>query len=36
MSGIDHDLSGARGNATRSFNFRDPDGNVFEARHYDE
>ncbi|MER6572239.1 VOC family protein [Streptomyces sp. NPDC001093] len=36
VSGIDHDLSGARGNATRSFYFRDPDGNVFEARHYDE
>ncbi|MFF3912642.1 VOC family protein [Streptomyces sp. NPDC001852] len=36
MSGIDHGLSGARGNATRSFYFRDPDGNVFEARHYDE
>ncbi|MER6060963.1 VOC family protein [Streptomyces sp. NPDC001792] len=36
LSGIDHGLSGARGNATRSFYFRDPDGNVFEARHYDE
>ncbi|MGW7820783.1 VOC family protein [Streptomyces puniciscabiei] len=35
VSGIDHDLSGARGNARRSFYFRDPDGNVFEARHYD-
>lgn len=36
VSGIDHGLSGARGNATRSFYFRDPDGNVFEARHYDD
>jgi catechol 2,3-dioxygenase-like lactoylglutathione lyase family enzyme len=36
ISGIDHGLSGARGNAERSFYFRDPDGNVFEARHYDE
>ncbi|MFF9766636.1 VOC family protein [Streptomyces sp. NPDC014636] len=35
VSGIDPGLSGARGNATRSFYFRDPDGNVFEARHYD-
>jgi catechol 2,3-dioxygenase-like lactoylglutathione lyase family enzyme len=25
---------GARGEAVRSFYFRDPDGNVFEARHY--
>ncbi len=36
MSGIDYGLSGARGNATRSFYFRDPDGNIFEARHYDD
>ncbi|MEU9474902.1 VOC family protein [Streptomyces sp. NPDC048191] len=36
VSAIDHDLSGARGNATGSFYFRDPDGNVFEARHYDD
>ncbi|MEU3982743.1 VOC family protein [Streptomyces sp. NPDC026672] len=35
MSGITHDSYGARGNATRSFYFRDPDGNVLEARHYD-
>ncbi|MES9522167.1 VOC family protein [Streptomyces capoamus] len=36
VSAIDHGLSGARGDATRSFYFRDPDGNVFEARHYDD
>ncbi|MFI2199378.1 VOC family protein [Streptomyces sp. NPDC020192] len=36
LSDIGHDLSGARGNAPRTFYFRDPDGNVFEARHYDE
>ncbi|WP_318204121.1 VOC family protein [Streptomyces sp. SCL15-4] len=35
VSGIDPGLSGARGDATRSFYFSDPDGNVFEARHYD-
>ncbi|MEU6401897.1 VOC family protein [Streptomyces sp. NPDC046985] len=35
MSGVSHGASGARGDATRSFYFRDPDGNVFEARHYD-
>ncbi|MEV6806057.1 VOC family protein [Streptomyces sp. NPDC051132] len=35
VSAIDPGLSGARGNATRSFYFRDPDGNVFEVRHYD-
>ncbi|MEV6837302.1 VOC family protein [Streptomyces sp. NPDC051133] len=34
-SDIGHDSYGARGNAIRSFYFRDPDGNVFEARHYD-
>ncbi|WP_189312757.1 VOC family protein [Streptomyces brasiliensis] len=34
VSHIAHDSYGARGNATRSFYFRDPDGNVFEARHY--
>ncbi len=32
---LSHDSFGARGLATRSFYFRDPDGNVFEARHYD-
>ncbi|MGW2492831.1 VOC family protein [Streptomyces sp. NPDC001606] len=36
LSDIDHDSSGARGNAVRSFYFQDPDGNVFEARHYDD
>lgn len=35
VSDISHGSFGARGNATRSFYFRDPDGNVFEARHYD-
>ncbi|MFF6917016.1 VOC family protein [Streptomyces sp. NPDC012466] len=35
MSDHSHDSFGARGAATRSFYFRDPDGNVFEARHYD-
>ncbi|MFJ7148290.1 VOC family protein [Streptomyces sp. NPDC100445] len=36
VSDMDHGLSGARGAATRSFYFRDLDGNVFEARHYDD
>ncbi|MFB7504286.1 VOC family protein [Streptomyces broussonetiae] len=36
LSEIGHDSYGARGNAPRTFYFRDPDGNVFEARHYDE
>ncbi|WAZ20987.1 VOC family protein [Streptomyces cinnabarinus] len=35
VSEISHDSFGARGPAKRSFYFRDPDGNVFEARHYD-
>ena len=35
VSDISRDSFGARGHATRSFYFRDPDGNVFEARHYD-
>ncbi|MET8831562.1 VOC family protein [Streptomyces sp. NPDC004610] len=35
LSEISHDSYGARGPARRSFYFRDPDGNVFEARHYD-
>ncbi|MFF4395646.1 VOC family protein [Streptomyces sp. NPDC001480] len=34
VSEIAHDSYGARGEARRSFYFRDPDGNVFEARHY--
>lgn len=36
LSDIGHDSFGARGKAPRNFYFRDPDGNVFEARHYDE
>ncbi|EST22629.1 VOC family protein [Streptomyces roseochromogenus] len=36
LSDIGHNSFGARGKASRSFYFRDPDGNVFEARHYDE
>ncbi|WP_329340421.1 VOC family protein [Streptomyces sp. NBC_00663] len=35
VSEIFHDSYGARGAAPRSFYFRDPDGNVFEVRHYD-
>lgn len=34
VSDFSHDSFGARGMARRSFYFRDPDGNVFEARHY--
>lgn len=36
VSDIGHDSFGARGRAPRTFYFRDPDGNVFEARHYDD
>ncbi|MFJ9905699.1 VOC family protein [Streptomyces sp. NPDC101152] len=35
VSEISYDSFGARGKARRSFYFRDPDGNVLEARHYD-
>nr|WSY55741.1 VOC family protein [Streptomyces sp. NBC_00886] len=35
VSDLSYDSFGARGMARRSFYFRDPDGNVFEARHYD-
>jgi catechol 2,3-dioxygenase-like lactoylglutathione lyase family enzyme len=35
VTDLSHDSYGARGLARRSFYFRDPDGNVFEARHYD-
>jgi catechol 2,3-dioxygenase-like lactoylglutathione lyase family enzyme len=34
VSDFSYDSYGARGMARRSFYFRDPDGNVFEARHY--
>lgn len=34
LSDLSYDSYGARGMARRSFYFRDPDGNVFEARHY--
>ncbi|MET7456396.1 VOC family protein [Streptomyces sp. NPDC005574] len=34
VSDLSYDSYGARGLARRSFYFRDPDGNVFEARHY--
>ncbi|GAQ61341.1 VOC family protein [Streptomyces scabiei] len=35
VSAFAYDSFGARGPARRSFYFRDPDGNVLEARHYD-
>jgi catechol 2,3-dioxygenase-like lactoylglutathione lyase family enzyme len=35
VSDFSYDAFGARGAARRSFYFRDPDGNVFEARHYE-
>ncbi|MFE7836857.1 VOC family protein [Streptomyces sp. NPDC057474] len=35
VSDFSYDSFGARGTARRSFYFRDPDGNVFEARHYE-
>ncbi|MDR3082542.1 MAG: VOC family protein [Streptomyces sp.] len=35
VSDLSYDSFGARGPARRSFYFRDPDGNIFEARHYE-
>ncbi|MFC9847811.1 VOC family protein [Streptomyces sp. NPDC060223] len=35
VSDFSYDSFGARGMSKRSFYFRDPDGNVFEARHYE-
>ncbi|GAA2428590.1 VOC family protein [Streptomyces glaucus] len=35
VSDFTYDSYGARGPAKRSFYFRDPDGNVLEARHYE-
>ncbi|WP_320772760.1 VOC family protein [Streptomyces sp. CRN 30] len=35
VSEFSHDSFGARGMARRSFYFTDPDGNIFEARHYE-
>lgn len=36
VSDISENAFGARGKALRSFYFRDPDANIFEARHYGE
>ncbi|WP_093801370.1 VOC family protein [Streptomyces sp. Wb2n-11] len=36
VSPYSYNSFGARGTAPRSFYFRDPDGNIVEARHYDE
>ncbi|MGW7072647.1 VOC family protein [Streptomyces sp. NPDC054855] len=36
VSDISQGAFGARGEALRGFYFRDPDGNIFEARHYGE
>ncbi|MET8245394.1 VOC family protein [Streptomyces sp. NPDC005202] len=35
VSEFSYDSFGARGKARRSFYFRDPDGNIVEARHYE-
>ncbi|MFE0803754.1 VOC family protein [Streptomyces sp. NPDC058812] len=35
VSELAYDSYGARGPARRSFYFGDPDGNIFEARHYE-
>ncbi|PIM65929.1 dioxygenase, partial [Streptomyces sp. JV178] len=35
VSDLSYDSFGARGAARRSFYFRDPDGNIVEARHYE-
>jgi len=35
VSDFSYDSFGARGPARRSFYFRDPDGNIVEARHYE-
>ncbi|GHD84296.1 VOC family protein [Streptomyces naganishii] len=35
VSDLSYDSFGARGPAKRSFYFRDADGNIIEARHYD-